>query len=326
MRTLRNSNSTLMNLGCVDGIAGRLRAKTALILVTVLCAIALPLPGDIYAQDPWPQVGGTPTTINDGSGNQRDTRISGTLVTYYSVVGGTSEVRYHDLLTGVDLAIPTEGALDFQPDVDGSRLVYTHVASDEFAIYAFDPADASQPPAELDQQPGSLREKAAIGGQTVAWIDYGFDNDAYHAEIVVYDLSTGSATRLTNDDYYHRDPDVSPDGSMAVWTRCEVNLSGCCVWQATRSGAGWSVAQLSGDRESTAPALDSQFVAYQGSDANGESDIYWRALGGGEEHRISLSGGQQNPAITRGLSTGTWTLRFTASGDPVTHSLQLDVR
>jgi hypothetical protein len=79
-----------------------------------------------------------------------------------------------------------------------------------------------------------------------------------------YDLSTGSATRLTEDDFYNRDPDVSPD-------------------------------------------------------ANPEQDFRFDAA-------LGASGGYIYNLGFRGLSAGTWTLQFTASGDPVAHGVQFDLR
>lgn len=313
MKTLNNSIYNLANLARRENPGSRPGWRQVVVLATlfVLLLVTLAQPALSSAQAPWPPpVGGTTTSINDGPGDQRDTHIHGTLVAYYSVVGGTSEVRFHDLLTGADVAIPTGSALDFLPDIYGSTIVYTHVTSNKFAIYAFDTATASQSPVELDPQSTSLRERPAIGGQTVAWIDYGLDNDNYHSEIVVYDLATSSATRLTDDDYYNRDPDVSPDGSTVVWTRCEsysnaTGWGGCRIWQATRSDSdGWSFAgavQVSGDQESVTPVLNDQFIAYQGIDANGESDIYWRLRDSSVEHRISLAGRQGNPAISGGV-------------------------
>lgn len=311
MKTLSSSIYILANLARRENPGSRPGWRPAVILATLFVLILLTLarPALSSAQGP-PPVGGTTTSINDGPGDQRDTHIHGTIVAYSSITGGTSEVRFYDLLTGADVAIPTGSALDFLSDIYGSTIVYTHVASNKFAINAYDTAAASQPPVELDPQPGSLREKPAIGGQTVAWIDYGLDNDNYHSEIVVYDLTTSSATRLTDDDYYNRDPDISPDGSTVVWTRCEsysnaTGWGGCRIWQTTRSDSGgWSVAstvQISGDQESMTPVLNDQFIAYQGIDANGESDIYWRLRDSSVEHRISLAGPQGNPAISGGV-------------------------
>ncbi|NIO45719.1 MAG: hypothetical protein GTN77_02730, partial [Planctomycetales bacterium] len=90
--------------------------------------------------------------------------ISGTLVAYTSINAGFSDVRYHDLLTGADTDIPTSGALDYLPDIDGSMVIYTHVTSDAYAINIFDTNTAGSP-ITLDPQPASQRWKPAIGGQ-----------------------------------------------------------------------------------------------------------------------------------------------------------------
>ena len=67
MRTRTKSMNTLMDVDRGGGTRARLRTKIAVIVVSLLALIALQLPGEVYAQGPWPQVGGTTTIIHDGA-------------------------------------------------------------------------------------------------------------------------------------------------------------------------------------------------------------------------------------------------------------------
>jgi hypothetical protein len=53
----------------------------------------------------------------------------------------------------------------------------------------------SGPATELAPQASSQRRAPAIGGNTVAWTDFEFGQ----SEVLVHDLGTAVATRLTND-------------------------------------------------------------------------------------------------------------------------------
>lgn len=60
-------------------------------------------------------------------------------------------------------------------------------------------------------------------------------------------------------------------------------------------------------------------VMAEPGNANPDNDSRFdAALGGNGDHIYNLG--------TQGLSTGTWTLQLTASGDPVTYSVQFDLR
>ena len=84
---------------------------------------------------------------------------------------------------------PPNGGLGFLSDVSGSTIVYTHQTSAGRSIFMFDTATAGAP-VELDPQPGSLRERPAIGNRTVVWVDFGFHGSTAPPELVVYDLDT----------------------------------------------------------------------------------------------------------------------------------------
>src|SRR4051812_47288588 len=105
---------------------------------------------------------GTPSglvisTVNAGPGDQSDPHISGSLVTYTSLVNGTAGIRYHDLATGTDTAIPSAASLDFLPNVPGSPPVLPRLTATASAIASYDTATGG-PAVVLDPQPGSNRQ------------------------------------------------------------------------------------------------------------------------------------------------------------------------
>jgi hypothetical protein len=101
-----------------------------------------------------------------------------------------------------------------------------------------------------------------------------------------------ATTLLDNADYTFVYPSL-PD--PAVWS---VSSQGS-VTQVPVDGRGLSMAEP--------------------GNANPDSDFpFDAALGANGGHIYNLS--------TQRLSTGTWTLRLTASGDPVAHSVQFDLR
>ena len=275
-----------------------------LILAVLLALVTSVRPISGRAQSGWPPVNGTITVINDGPGDQRDAHVSGNLVSYANLGGGASDVRYYNLITGTDTGIPqVEVSLDWHSDIDDTNIVYTHIANNSYKINFYD-ANIGGNPVTLDPLPNSLREKPAIGGQTVAWVDFGLnDNNPYISEIVTYDRVTGVTTRLTDDEFYDIDPGVSPDGSLIVWTKCQVNLSSCHTWQAAYNGIDWDVSPLAGNGNQLHPATDGQYIVYFGKYESNTSDlnIFWQLRGIDEEHELALPGSQRNPSIDNGV-------------------------
>jgi Tol biopolymer transport system component len=280
----------------------RMQVRTMLILAIVIAFLASLWPGLIHAQDGWGPVNGTITVINNGPGDQVIPSISDGVVAYTSIVGGTSEVRYYDLQLGIESVVPQESSLDYLPDIDGSLIVYTRVSSESYEINLFD-INSGGSFIVLDPQQGSLREKPSIGGQMVAWVEYGLNEDQYLSEIVVYDRTTNMTTRLTDDQFFDTDPNVSPDGSLIVWTKCQVYYSGCHVWQAIYTGSGWDVSPLEGSGEQTNPSTDGQYILYSSylDNTTTESNIFWQLRGGSEEYELVLPGNQRNPVVDRGI-------------------------
>jgi hypothetical protein len=229
--------------------------------------------------------------------------VSGNLVTYDDRAGNPS-IRYHDLVTGTDRAIPPlpDGGRDRFSAVSGTTVVYVHSTEGETwgHIYAYDTA-TSGPAVELDPQPVTRRGMPAVGAATVAWQDYGFSL-LVGPEIVAYDRATGVTTRLTNDALVDEPPAVDPSGTVITWAKCmTAAYTGCQVWDATLQGGLWTTHQLTaGSDGDPSPHTNGSVVVY-GSNRDGEEDIRWQPVGGGTERSLSLPGHDLYPRVSGNL-------------------------
>lgn len=251
-----------------------------------------------------PPINGTRRVVNGGPGDQTDPHVSGALVAYTNEGRGTSEIRYHDLETGADAAIPNNGAFDFVSDVSGNTVVFTRVSTAS-AIYTFQVGAESTAPVEVAPQEGSSRRAAVIGGRTVAWQDFGYTGNTLQPEIVTYDLDRGVLTRLTNDTLQDRTPAVAPDGRTVVWAKCNAQGLGCDIWEARWTQEGFITQALTGtEGEESQPDTNGQVVVYASTrtvDGVTDRDIYWKPVGGGDEQRLELPGLDANPSISGSL-------------------------
>ncbi|GHG84474.1 MYXO-CTERM sorting domain-containing protein [Comamonas sp. JC664] len=262
------------------------------------------LPPLALASTPAPRtLTGTLHVVAGGPGDQTDPHVSGPWVAYTNESRGTSEIRYHDLRTGADAAIPNEGAFDFVSDISGSTIVFTRVSTSS-AIHAFD-VGTDTVARELAPEAGSSRRSAVIGGRTVAWQDFGYTGVTSQPEIAVFDLDTGTLTRLTDDTFQDRTPAVSPDGATVVWAKCDEQGLRCDIWQARRGAHGFTSQALTGSEgEESQPDTNGEVVVYASTrtlDGVTDRDIYWKPLNGGTEQRLALPGMDANPSISGSL-------------------------
>ncbi len=273
------------------------------LLATGLLGVARPAAAHT-APTPTP-VSGTPVLVSGGSGDQYYPRISGTLVSYTNANGDysdtTSEVRYHDLATGVDAAIPTGGHRDQLGKVSGNDIVFRRYSMDgtnRRQIMLFDTSNPSEGPVELDPDPGARRVYPAIGGRTVAWLEFAPDSGT-RTNVVAYDLDTRQAVPLTSDDAANEMPAVSPDGSLVTWSKCEAPYrTNCRIFAARRGSDGtWGTIELNNsDGQDMQADTNGQVVAYA-SNAGGDYDIYWENADGTDEHHLPMPGTQHNPSL-----------------------------
>src|SRR5439155_10921762 len=94
-----------------------------------LAAFAIATAGHLSAQNTVvPVTGATPTltsvTINAGSGDQFNPRVSGDWAAYTSDAG----LRYYNFSTGIDAAVPMgASAYDLLSDISGSKISFSRV-------------------------------------------------------------------------------------------------------------------------------------------------------------------------------------------------------
>ncbi len=267
------------------------------LLVTWLCW----MPVAALAQPVGEPLVGIRQEVNAGPGDQLDPHVSGGLVVYTNESQDVSEVRYHDLATGQDQAIPNGGAYDFSADVSGDTVVFTRLnAGSSIFIYG---ARAQAGPVEVAPQAGSHRRGAVIGNHTVAWQDFSYAAGV-EPEITAFNLDTQALTRLTADSSLDRTPAVSSDGSTVVWSKCIAGQT-CDIWQAVAVPGGFTPQALTGAQgDESQPDTNGQVVVYASArteDGVVERDIYWQAVGGGPEYRLALPGVDSNPSISGSL-------------------------
>lgn len=247
----------------------------------------------------------TQVTINDAVGDHFDPHVDGDLAAYSSVteVGFDffEQIHYFDFATSSDVVINNvlpDGGLgrDLLSDVDQNRVVFTRIFGDHNGIMLFDRSVNSF--TELAAAPNSQRLGVALGGNTVAFIDYGFWSDGT-GELMVLDLPGATPLRLTTDSANDFSPAVSPDGATVTWVHCE-GTAACDIWVARRSGSSWTAGPLVATTDyDTEPDTSGAQVVFQRDDfvsATG-TDLVIVPAGGGAELRIELPGSQRHPSI-----------------------------
>ena len=269
----------------------------------LLLALLCWLPAVAVGQSLGEPLVGTRKVVNNGPGNQSDPHVSGSLVAYTNESQGSSEIRYYDLSTDQDVAIPNGGAYDFVADISGDTVVFTRVVTTS-AIFTYNVLTQG-PALEVAPRENSNRRGAVVGHRTVAWQDFSYPTPSSQPEIAAFDLETQTLTRLTDDNLLDRTPAVSPDGGVIVWTKCATGLS-CDVWQGVAVPGGFETMALTGAQgEESQPDSNGQIVVYASNrtDASGvtDRDIYWQAVGGGTEYRLALPGQDANPSISGSL-------------------------
>lgn len=238
----------------------------------------------------------TTSAVNDGPGDQTDPHVSGDWIVYTDEVNGGSQVRAHNAATGQDVTVPSDGGYDLLPDVDGTTLVYTHVdAASIIRSYGL----ATGGVATLTGPGGDARE-GRVGAGTVAWQDYSFTYSVLTPEIVVHDLGSGTDTRLADDALLDEDPEVSPDGNVVAWTKCQQDGTGCEIWTATRADGTWVTRQLTTSGQHANADTDGSLVVYASGTGDAE-DICWQPVMGGDERCLALPSIQARPMIDGGL-------------------------
>jgi hypothetical protein len=243
-------------------------------------------------------VEGVRTAVAVRPGSQTDPHISGTMISYTDSDGSSSAIHYYDLAMsgGNDTAIDPGAGIDQLAGIDGNRIVYTHIESATRAIHVYDVGTGLV--TVIDPQPGSDRRNAAIGGNTVAWVDF----NGTSSEVWVYDLAAATGpVQISFSAAQDTQPSVSPDGSRVAYTSCSGVSTGCDVILYD-TASGTSTVLTGGATEDRNPDLSNDRVVYAETDAAGETDIVWVGLSGGASSgRFDAPDAQLNPSISGDL-------------------------
>ena len=240
---------------------------------------------------------GTFQVVNNGLGDQTDPDLDCNLTSYAGQDSqGYSRIHYLAPPANTDYLISGNG-LDTQPDVGGNRIAFTEGNPTGSGIAVFDAI--SQFRTDI---PGAARSHPAIGGDLVAYEDRSFFVGPNQSELGIYDLSTETDTRLTNDLLFDKNPSVSPTGNAVVWEKCQTDGLGCNIYAAVQTSPGvfTTSALTNAAGENRYPDTNGQIAVYI-SNRSGENDIYYKPLTGGAETQIAIPGDQRDLSISGNL-------------------------
>ena len=238
---------------------------------------------------------GTTQPINVGFGNQTNPHVACNNASYTDDnFEGSSSIKYFDFATSSEHAVPGNG-LDRLSDTDGQRIAFTQLEADGDHIILYDITSQT-----ITSVPGTKNFLPVFGGNLVAFVHMP-PSIPSSSEIEVYDQNTGNVTQLTNDTLLDRFPQVSADGSVVVWEKCQTDGTGCDIYSATQTGPGaFTTRLLTGAGEDHFPATNGELVAYI-SDKSGENDIYFQRVSGSTEMHLSIPGDQRDLRMSGNL-------------------------
>lgn len=139
------------------------------------------------------------TKITDDIYPQYNPAIDGDYVVYESWRGGSgSDIYLYDIVSGAETKI-TSGisGMSSHPDISGDRIVWQDNRNGGWEIYTYlisRPDIGDYPLFDFEGEQSS----PAIHGNTIVWVDH--RGDEFSSNIFMYDLSTGVATQITDDD------------------------------------------------------------------------------------------------------------------------------
>jgi hypothetical protein len=232
----------------------------------------------------------------DPSLDANDPHVSGDLATY---TADSWVIRYYSFLTAAVAAVPPAPfSVDVLADVSNGRIVFSRLAGGSSRIMVFD--TSAMTTTEIDPQPSGFRFMAAIGSDTVAFIDQTSTTTGnLHAAFL-----GGAASQITNDGRITAKPSVAPPGGLIVFESCATDALLCSIRQATWNGSSWVVSNITSDGTEAElnPDTDGTFVVYD-ADRGDDREIAWQPVGGGAEQVLSMAGLQTNPSINAGIVT-----------------------
>lgn len=190
----------------------------------------------------------TTTTVSAAAGAQTNPRIAGAWVVFADTRNTDSEIYAFNIATRAELRLTSRAGDQTMPDISGSRVIYTDSATGDIHLYDL----GAGTDVILPLGPGT-QTQARISGDRIVYVEA--------EDVFVYDLRTGTGTRLTNDAVNDAFPDI--DGTMVAWQR----QSGIAdVWYkdlATAVAAGPAVATPVGEG---GPRVSGRHIAFYQSD------------------------------------------------------------
>ena len=243
-------------------------------------------------------VDGVLTPVAVRAGGQTDPHISGTVIAYTDSDGTAAAIHYYDLGVpgGNDTTIDPGAGIDQLSNISGTRIAYTHIESGTRSIRVYD--TTTHAVTVIDNQPGSDRRNVAIGGNTVAWVDF----SGTSSEVWVYDLDgVAGPVQISFSGAQDTQPTVSPDASKVAYSSCASGSTGCDI-VVYDTASTTSIVLTGGATEDRNPDLSNDRLVYAETDSAGETDVVWVGLSGGASSgRFDAPGAQLNPSISGDL-------------------------
>jgi beta propeller repeat protein len=134
----------------------------------------------------------TSVTSTTSGGADQNPRLDGQTVVFERGPASAVDVHALDVSTGVETAVAATAALELNPAVGGTRVVYerhaTGASPGDIVLYDL----ATNQSAILDDETGDAR-RPDIDGDIVVWDVHSGTGDV---DVVIHDLATGATTRL----------------------------------------------------------------------------------------------------------------------------------
>ncbi|HJU75219.1 MAG TPA: PxKF domain-containing protein [Gemmatimonadaceae bacterium] len=247
-------------------------------------------------------------TIANSAVREMKPRISGDgdLLCYdEDPFGSAPTTRYYRFSSAVSSTIPGSGE-DRDCAADGNRVTFSRLfpAAGRSGIMLFDVSTSTL--SELDPQPSVVdRRLSAIAGNTVLFLQSG------RSQVRVIDLAAPNQSQLlssTASPQNYGTPNLSPDGNVAVWDRCDAPFfpTNCDVMKAVRTAGTWGTPQLvtsSPDNEGSSDTDGSYIVWTSDLNNSTESDIYIQSVAGGPVTQLAIPGPEYSTSISGGVVT-----------------------
>lgn len=232
----------------------------------------------------------SPIAVNTQAGDQFNSHVAPDLVVY----SDPSQIHTYRFSTSTHAVVtPGANAIDLLSDVQGEQVVFTRAFSGGRRAQMYFDGSALT---ELEPNIASNRFGSAVGSDTIAWVDYALES---HGELIAYERSTATATRLTNDTLGDQNPQVSVDGTVIAWEHCLTSILNCDIWTAVRTAPGaWTVgiASNTSNAESN-PDTDGSVATWE-SRSGATWDIVTQPVGSSTPTTLSIAGEETNPSMS----------------------------